>query len=117
MFFSHASFIDIPSKVEYKDEVSPFIGNLTTDTMKEKLTTFTAFRNRYYKSSYGAQSCRWLIQQIRDVADGYDHVSVNEFKHSVSFVCVNPCDPPIYISFISGINSPSLLDLKVPIRI
>ncbi|RCH90363.1 Leucine aminopeptidase 1, partial [Rhizopus stolonifer] len=73
---------DIPKNAKYQDEVSPFIGNLTTETMKDKLQEFTSFRTRYYKSSYGAKSCRWLIQQIRDVADGFDHVSVKEFEHS-----------------------------------
>lgn len=53
--------------------------------MKENLQEFTSFHNRYYKSSYGAKSCRWLIQQIKDVADGYGHVSVNEFEHSVTY--------------------------------
>jgi leucyl aminopeptidase len=52
--------------------------------MEETLTEFTNFRNRYYKSKYGAESCRWLIKQIRAVADGFDHVSVKEFEHSVS---------------------------------
>lgn len=51
--------------------------------MKEVLTELTSFRNRYYKSSYGAKSCRWLIEQIRDVAHGFHHVSVKEFEHSV----------------------------------
>ncbi|CAO0802828.1 unnamed protein product [Mucor circinelloides] len=72
----------IPAEAKYQDEVTPFIGNLTTEYMKEVLTEFTSFRNRYYKSSYGAKSCRWLIQQIRDVAEGFDHVSVKEFEHS-----------------------------------
>jgi hypothetical protein len=84
-YFSHYfKKKDIPNKAKYQDEASPFIGNLTTDFMKETLTTFTGFRNRYYKSSYGAKSCRWLIQQIRDVAEGTNHVSVKEFEHSVS---------------------------------
>ncbi|KAI7900448.1 uncharacterized protein BX663DRAFT_544900 [Cokeromyces recurvatus] len=72
----------IPTKAKYQDEIAPFIGNLTTDLMKEVLNEFTSFRNRYYKSTYGAKSCRWLIQQIRDVAEGFDHVSVKEFEHS-----------------------------------
>ncbi|EIE75733.1 hypothetical protein G6F46_005995 [Rhizopus delemar] len=80
---SFASWVPyIPTKVEYKDEVQPFIGNLTIETMKDVLTTFTSFRNRYYKSRYGAQSCRWLIEQIREIASGYDHVSVDEFEHN-----------------------------------
>ncbi|RCI00568.1 Leucine aminopeptidase 1 [Rhizopus azygosporus] len=72
----------IPTKAIYQQEAEPFIGNLTTDTMETVLTHFTSFRNRYYKSKYGAESCRWLIQQIRDIASGNDHVSVKEFKHS-----------------------------------
>ncbi|KAI8342263.1 hypothetical protein BC941DRAFT_412285 [Chlamydoabsidia padenii] len=74
----------IPTKVSYQDEVAPFIGNLTTDHMQSNLREFTNFRTRYYKSSYGAKSCRWLIQQVKDVIDDadVDHVSVREFKHS-----------------------------------
>lgn len=54
--------------------------------METILTTFSNFRNRYYKSTYGAQSCRWLIQQIKDVASGNSNVSVNQFDHSVSLL-------------------------------
>jgi hypothetical protein len=75
----------IPTKVSYQDEVAPFIGNLTTEHMQSNLRAFTNFRTRYYKSSYGAKSCRWLIQQVKDVIDNSDadHVTVNEFPHSV----------------------------------
>lgn len=112
-------FIVIPADAKYQDEVTPFIGNLTTDTMKEVLTELTSFRNRYYKSSYGAKSCRWLIQQIRDVADGFDHVSVKEFEHSVSVVCYTHTQLLIVMRFMfnSGINSPLLLVLRDLIRI
>lgn len=80
---THDVCTDIPTKSEYQSEVTPFIGNLTTDGMVEHLTKLTSFRNRYYKSSYGAQSCRWLIKQIQGIAEGTDHVSVKEFKHKV----------------------------------
>lgn len=109
----HEILSDIPTKVEYKDEVQPFIGNLTTETMKDVLTTFTSFRNRYYKSQYGAQSCRWLIEQIREIASGYDHVSVDEFEHNVSGRCCYTLSNDL----ISGTNSRLWLDLKVPTRI
>lgn len=82
------SHIAIPTKAIYQQEAEPFIGNLTTDTMETVLTHFTSFRNRYYKSKYGAESCRWLIQQIRDIASGNDHVSVKEFEHSVRLIFV-----------------------------
>lgn len=93
--------------------------------MKEVLTEFTNFRNRYYKSSYGAQSCRWLIQQIRDVAESFDHVSIKEFEHSVSIICARVCICVTNkkkwltkgMNCYSGINSLSLLDLKDQTRI
>ncbi|EIE81479.1 hypothetical protein G6F46_003175 [Rhizopus delemar] len=72
----------IPTKAEYQNEVKPFINQLNTKNMETILTTFSNFRNRYYKSTYGAQSCRWLIQQIKDVASGNSNVSVNQFDHS-----------------------------------
>ncbi|KAG1472292.1 hypothetical protein G6F56_001628 [Rhizopus delemar] len=71
----------IPTKAEYQSEVNPFIGKLDTKNMKNILSTFSNFRNRYYKSSYGAQSCRWLIQQIKSIASDNDNVSVSQFDH------------------------------------
>ncbi|KAI8994727.1 hypothetical protein BDB01DRAFT_715246 [Pilobolus umbonatus] len=72
----------IPTKTLYESEVAPFIGNLTTDFMEKVLTEFTGFRNRYYKSKYGAESCRWLFETIKDITDEADHVSVRPFEHT-----------------------------------
>ncbi|CAO3659838.1 unnamed protein product [Umbelopsis ramanniana] len=72
----------IPAKARYADEVEPFIGNLTTTTMEIALNKFTSFKNRYYKSKWGAESCRWLIQSIRDLSDGVEGVTVKEFEHT-----------------------------------
>jgi leucyl aminopeptidase len=77
-------FAVIPAKARYADEVEPFIGNLTTTTMEIALTKFTSFKNRYYKSKWGAESCRWLIQSIRDLSEGVEGVTVKEFEHTVS---------------------------------
>ncbi|KAF7728736.1 Leucine aminopeptidase 1 [Apophysomyces ossiformis] len=71
----------IPSHVKYQDEVKPFIGNLTTDTMKELLTRFTKFETRYYKSDSGRESGEWLLEQVKSVASSADHVSVAPFAH------------------------------------
>ncbi|KAH8548687.1 hypothetical protein BGW37DRAFT_523171 [Umbelopsis sp. PMI_123] len=72
----------IPAKARYADEVEPYIGNLTTTTMEIALNKLTSFKNRYYKSKWGAESCRWLIQSIRDLAEGVEGVSIKEFEHS-----------------------------------
>jgi len=72
----------IPVKARYADEVEPFIGNLTTTTMEIALNKLTSFKNRYYKSKWGAESCRWLIQSIRDLSEGAEGITVKEFEHS-----------------------------------
>ncbi|RUP43570.1 hypothetical protein BC936DRAFT_137002 [Jimgerdemannia flammicorona] len=75
----------IPSTPAYEDEVTPFIGNLTTELMESNLKVFTSFRNRYYKSTSGADSAKWLHKQISDTIASADpdsvDVSVRKFKH------------------------------------
>lgn len=75
----------IPSTPAYEDEVTLFIGNLTTELMESNLKVFTSFRNRYYKSTSGADSAKWLHKQISDTIASADpdsvDVSVRKFKH------------------------------------
>ncbi|KAI9279107.1 hypothetical protein BY458DRAFT_488077 [Sporodiniella umbellata] len=72
----------IPTKSEYQSEATPFISKLNTKNMETVLTAFSKFQNRYYKSSYGAQSSRWLIQQVKDIAASNKAVTVTPFDHS-----------------------------------
>ncbi|KAI7862433.1 hypothetical protein BDF14DRAFT_1736247 [Spinellus fusiger] len=74
----------IPSRTKYNDEVAPFIADLSTVPMRKFLTQFTSFRNRYYKSEYGAASSRWLLDQVKSVASRADHVTVSSFAHKWS---------------------------------
>ncbi|KAL0089810.1 hypothetical protein J3Q64DRAFT_1730217 [Phycomyces blakesleeanus] len=71
----------IPEITRYSDEAAPYIGNLTVAPMKEFLQKFTSFNTRYYKSKTGAESCRWLLSQLKEVSAGASHVTVKEFKH------------------------------------
>ncbi|CAI2174206.1 6697_t:CDS:2 [Funneliformis geosporum] len=77
-----------PTVPTFQVEVKSFIGNLTTTTMRQNLIKFTSFKNRYYRSSYGEQSSKWLYNQIFDIIqDANDlnldvDVSVRKFTHS-----------------------------------
>ncbi|KAI8067469.1 hypothetical protein BC940DRAFT_300820 [Gongronella butleri] len=72
----------IPTKANYQEEVSPFIGNLTTVTMEANLKTFTDFHTRHYKTKWGKESAEWLHKQIDELAQKTEHVTVKKFAHS-----------------------------------
>lgn len=83
LFFSNKQ-TEIPSEPGHKDQVQPFIDDLKTENMQESLRKFTNFRTRYYKSRWGAKSCRWLLSKIQEIAAPVaDRVSVHKFEHSV----------------------------------
>jgi leucyl aminopeptidase len=72
-----------PSAVAQKSSVTPLISKLSTSNMQSKLTTFTGFNNRYYKSTTGKQSSDWLLAQVKAVASasGASGVTVRAFSH------------------------------------
>ncbi|KAI7860669.1 hypothetical protein BDC45DRAFT_492543 [Circinella umbellata] len=73
----------VPTTVSYQTEADTFIQKLETTFMRQWLEKFTSFYTRYYKSSWGAESCAWLIETVREIAKpAGDRVTVNEFKHS-----------------------------------
>ncbi|CAO3620766.1 unnamed protein product [Cunninghamella echinulata] len=72
----------IPSVTRYHDEVAPIIGNLTTETMRANLEKLTSFHTRYYKSKSGGESGQWLFEQVQQIADNLEHVTVKQFTHN-----------------------------------
>lgn len=52
--------------------------------MSATLTPFTQFQNRYFNSTYGAQSSAWLLETVKGVvsASGAVNATVEAFKHS-----------------------------------
>lgn len=74
-----------PSKLSYnKKALQPLFKRLDTTSMRRFLSSFTAFRTRYYRSETGAQSQKFLLGQIQQIAASNKHVdvSVREFPHS-----------------------------------
>ncbi|KAF1845110.1 Zn-dependent exopeptidase [Cucurbitaria berberidis CBS 394.84] len=72
-----------PAAVSQKTSVTPLIAKLSTSNMQTKLTTFSNFQNRYYKSSFGKQSSEWLLSQVQAVvtASGVSGATVRAFSH------------------------------------
>jgi len=98
----------IPIAPAFEDEVEPFIGNITTDLMEINLKEFTSFRTRYYKSSYGADSAKWLFKQVMETISTGDldavDVSARKFLHK--------WDQPSIIARFEGTN-PDISDETV----
>jgi bacterial leucyl aminopeptidase len=75
--------------------------------MKSFLTKFTTFKNRYYKSASGRESCDWLFEHLNDLStkthDGVK-LSVKKFAHEFGQSSIiarletdQPADAPIVI--------------------
>lgn len=78
-----AAAVTFPAAVTQKTNVTPLIAKLSTANMQSKLTTFSNYQNRYYKSTYGKQSSEWLLSQVQAVAtaSGVSGVTVRAFSH------------------------------------
>ncbi|KAF3941352.1 hypothetical protein ABW19_dt0204198 [Dactylella cylindrospora] len=71
-----------PSEPQHVDLIKPLLANLTKANMQEHLEKFTSFYTRYYRSSSGAESSRWLLSKVTDTAKSNPKISVSPFIHS-----------------------------------
>jgi bacterial leucyl aminopeptidase len=53
-----------PAKPVLQKDLKPMMKTLSKLEMRNHLETFTAFHTRYYKSDYGAQSSKWLLETV-----------------------------------------------------
>lgn len=80
------SEVVFPSKAAYKSTVKSLAKTLSTKNMRKHLEVFTAFHTRYYKSSTGISSAKWLYSQVNSTitssgADKYG-ATVQTFAHA-----------------------------------
>ncbi|GAA5983252.1 hypothetical protein JCM10908_000213 [Rhodotorula pacifica] len=74
-----------PDKLSYsKKDLEPLFKRLDQSNMRKFLSSFTAFRTRYYRSDTGAQSQKFLLGQVEQIAASNKDlkIDVREFKHS-----------------------------------
>lgn len=71
-----------PKHPQYEKKVLSIFQSINVEFMQEKLSKFTSFYTRYYKSDYGAESAEWLYQQISDIiAPVKDTVTISKVEH------------------------------------
>ncbi|KAG0236627.1 Leucine aminopeptidase 1 [Actinomortierella wolfii] len=78
-----AKKIPLPTKLRHQQQYAKYVDNLSPANMEVKLTRFTEFKTRYYKSQTGVDAAEWLYKQISDLIEESDtaDVSVRRFKH------------------------------------
>ncbi|KAH9443684.1 hypothetical protein MJO28_014057 [Puccinia striiformis f. sp. tritici] len=72
-----------PKKIKYgAEKLANFTGLIQTSRMEQRLSKFTDFKTRYYRSSTGKESQAWLLNEIRTlVSKSESNVTVSEFPH------------------------------------
>ncbi|ESK90772.1 aminopeptidase [Moniliophthora roreri MCA 2997] len=62
--------------------VKPILGTLSISNMEQSLSNLTAFNNRYYNSTTGAQASEWILTRVKDYAADRPDIAVSLFKHN-----------------------------------
>jgi leucyl aminopeptidase len=72
------------SPPSHQSAVTPLLSKLSTTQQQSWLSTLSAFNNRYYKSSTGADASAWIQTTVRNLASaaGRSDVHVSAFSHS-----------------------------------
>ncbi|KAI1084067.1 Zn-dependent exopeptidase [Whalleya microplaca] len=79
-----AAAVAYPSAMTQETTVKDLISQLSTDNLKDKLTTFSEFHTRYYTSTTGQQSSEWLLSEVNAVISASEakNASAKPFTHS-----------------------------------
>lgn len=82
--FAASVAVTYPEKPTHQTIATPLIAQLNQTNMRENLIPFSTFQNRFYKSTYGAQSSAWLLSTINKViaASGNTTASAKAFNHT-----------------------------------
>ncbi|KAL0577911.1 hypothetical protein V5O48_004076 [Marasmius crinis-equi] len=71
----------VPSP-SHQTQVKPILNTLSTSNMQSSLSSLTAFNNRYYKSSTGADASAWILSKVKSIASGRSDITASQFTHS-----------------------------------
>ncbi|KAF7297574.1 Peptide hydrolase [Mycena kentingensis (nom. inval.)] len=71
-----------PSSATHVAAVNKILSTVSTANMQSWLTSLTAFNNRYYRASTGAQASNYILDEVSDIISGRSDISVSLFDHS-----------------------------------
>ncbi|KAF1952912.1 transferrin receptor [Byssothecium circinans] len=63
---SQIAAVTFPTTLTHQALAAPLLPQLSKTNLRNTLEPFSAFQNRFYKSTYGTQSSAWLLQTVRD---------------------------------------------------
>ncbi|KAF9006071.1 aminopeptidase [Cyathus striatus] len=68
----------------HQSAVTPILATVSTSNMQTYLSSLTAFNNRYYKATSGAQASAWILSTVKQIATTYGRtdVTASSFTHS-----------------------------------
>ncbi|ESK97804.1 aminopeptidase [Moniliophthora roreri MCA 2997] len=66
----------------HQSAVRPILSTLSTSNMQSSLSSLTAFNNRYYTASTGAEASNWILSKVQGYASGRSDITVSLYKHS-----------------------------------
>ena len=80
------SYVHYPPTMKHAEKVVPLLRGLSKDNMEQNLNKFTSFHTRYYRSSTGIESAKWLYSRVSDVIEQSGAAeygaTVEQFAHS-----------------------------------
>ncbi|KAJ8079517.1 hypothetical protein AAF712_007851 [Marasmius tenuissimus] len=76
-----ASFATYPAP-SHQTQIKPILSTLSTANMQSSLSSLTAFNNRYYRSSTGADASNWILNKVKSVTSGRSDITASLFTHS-----------------------------------
>ncbi|TFK75019.1 Zn-dependent exopeptidase [Pluteus cervinus] len=70
--------------ISHQSAVNPLLSQISIPNMQANLATLTAYNNRYYRSSTGADSAAWILSTVKSIASasGRSDVTASAFTHS-----------------------------------
>ncbi|KAF9461209.1 aminopeptidase [Collybia nuda] len=77
--FTIAATFPAPS---HQAALTPILSTVSTTNMQSNLNSLTAFNNRYYKSTTGAQASTWIYNAVKSIASGRSDITVSLYSHS-----------------------------------
>jgi leucyl aminopeptidase len=86
-----------PSGPTHQTAVNALIAKMSVDNMLADLTKLTSFNNRYYKSTTGVDSQKWITSTLQGIAGSRTDITITEFTHTWSQKSI--------IARINGVNN------------
>jgi len=72
----------LPSAPTHQSQVNALINAIDTSVYATNLASLSNFQNRYYTSSFGAQSADWIYNLALQYSSNRTDITVRKFSHS-----------------------------------